>query len=101
MHLIPDYNSSKSWVAKICLSDGLLAWDCFIFVDDVQTTGNSEWESWKAGRQVGSNLQYLETSQTSGAWQGGLVHVVPRGTFQLTSEEKWGKNRMISRKWIP
>lgn len=83
----PGYNPSKSWITKIRLSNGLVACDSIIFVDDIRTTGNSKWESWLAAHVVGSKMQYLgmqeaprkrrATSQMGGAWAGGIVHVVP------------------------
>lgn len=91
------------------MTDGLLACDFFIFIDDARGKGNSRKEAWSVARRIDCILQYLGIqdapqkrrgpSQLPGAWQGGVVHVIPKGVVVLTSEEKWNKTRSIIRKW--
>jgi len=37
----PSYDPSKPWVAKLRISDSLIACDLIIYVDDERTIGNS------------------------------------------------------------
>jgi hypothetical protein len=74
-------------------------------VDDLRPTGPSREEAWQAARRAASILNHLgiqdaprkrhDSSQSSGAWTGSVVKTGAKGTFVLTSQEKWDKARSL------
>lgn len=80
----PDYDPSLPWVAKM-RSDGSLAREFYIYVDDVRITAPSEEEIWEAIRRFSSIISYLgiqgaarkRRSPTTrpGTWAGSMVYI--------------------------
>jgi hypothetical protein len=97
------YDPALPWVSKIRLSDGQIAADLFVYVDDARTTGATEEECVQATRRVASVLNSLGiqdaprkrrwASQTPGAWAGSIVETNPTGVYVTVSQEKWDKSR--------
>ena len=97
----PDYDPSLPWVAKIRVSDGKVAADLVINVDDLRIMGPSLKEAWLAAHRTCSIMGHLgiqdaarkrrECSQTPGAWAGSVVRILGGSVFVLVSEEKWNK----------
>jgi hypothetical protein len=50
----PTYDPTLPWVSKVRNSDGKVATDQVIYVDNIRPTGNGKEEVWKATRRVGS-----------------------------------------------
>jgi len=105
----PKYDPLLSWVAKI-RKDGLLACELMTFVDDERIVAPTRELAYQAGHRVAAIQAYLgimdsarkvrPPSQTSGAWAGSVVHVIPElGVCQLTSEEKWNRMKNILSTW--
>jgi hypothetical protein len=100
-----EYDPSRPWVTKYRSEDGRIAADLFIFVDNLHPTGPSREEVWQAARRATSILNYLgiqdaprkhrDSSQSPGAWTGSVVKTGAKGTFMLTSQEKWDKARLL------
>jgi len=96
-------------VCKIWLSDGKVACDVFIYVDDLRTVGPSEDECWQVSRRVASILNSLglqdaarkrrPPSKEPGAWSGSIVHTSSDQVEVLISQERWDKAKMIL-EWI-
>ncbi len=103
------YCPSKPWVAKMRLSDGRIACDVFIYVDDLRTSGPTETECWEVSRRVASCLNWLglqdaarkrrPPSQEPGAWSGSIVHSSSDQVEVLVSQERWDKAKSIL-SWI-
>ena len=97
------YDPGLPWVSKVRLSDGKIAADLFVYVDDARITGASEEECIDATRRVASVLNSLGiqeaprkrrwASQTPGAWAGSIVETNPSGVYVTVSQEKWDKSR--------
>ena len=97
----PNYKPGLTWVSKIRGTDGKLACDLFIYVDDLRPTGNSKLESWRAGRRAASISNHLgiqdasrkrrDGKQASGAWAGAIIKTGPEGVFVLVAKDKWVK----------
>ena len=95
------YDPQLRWVAKIRISDGKVAADLVIYVDDLRFLAPSLDEAWAAAHQTGSLMSFLgvqdasrkrrECSQTPGAWAGSVVRSMGGEVVILTSEEKWIK----------
>jgi hypothetical protein len=78
-----EYNLRLRWVSKIRLSNGKLAADIFIYVDDAQVTTPSKEDCWQATRQaanIANSLGIQEAarkrrwgSRRPGAWAGSIV----------------------------
>jgi hypothetical protein len=95
------YDPSLPWVSKVRLSDGRIAADLFIYVDDVRLTGSSSKECRQAGRRAASVANSLGiqdaarkrrfASKTPGAWAGSVVETSEEGVFVTVSQEKWDK----------
>jgi len=85
------------------LSDGQVACDVFIYVDDLRITGMSRQEAWIACRRVTSILNHLgiqdaarkrrDSSQVAGAWAGSVVHTTNEEMVVLVTLEKWLKGK--------
>jgi hypothetical protein len=102
-----DYDPSLPWVSKVRASDGRIASDLFIYVDDLRPTDPSSRECWNAGRRCGSVLSYLglknaarkrrESSRKPGAWVGSLLRSEKTGIYTLTLQEKWDKTKRLAK----
>jgi hypothetical protein len=100
----PNYNPSKPWVYKV-RSDGIMAGDLFIYIDDLRPTCPLEEECWLGSHQVGSRLTWLgiqdtprkkcKASQRSGAWAGSVIHMDGGMVTVLISDAKWNKTKKI------
>jgi len=94
-----DYRPYLPWVFKTH-SEGMLACDLFIYVDDSHTTGPTEEECWAASRQYGYTITYLglqdaarkhrEPSTDPGPWAGSIVKAKD-DVYVLISQERWDK----------
>ena len=100
-----DYDPSLPWVSKVRLSDGAIAADIFIYVDDLRITGLSKEEAWRACHRISSILCWLglqdatrkrrDSSRTAGAWAGSVVHTTENEVFVLVTKEKWVKAKQL------
>ena len=100
----PDYDPSKPWVSKIRLSDGRIAADLFLYVDDGRVVAGTREENKRATRQAASVLNYLGIQEAArkrrwpsrrpGAWAGSVVETTEEEVVVLVSEEKWSKAKM-------
>jgi hypothetical protein len=54
-----DYNPALPWVSKIQFGDSNIACDIVIFVDNLQVTGPTGEECWKAGQRVAKVIDHL------------------------------------------
>jgi hypothetical protein len=98
-----DYDPKHPWVSKIRLTDGKIAADLFVYVDDARITGPSEEECWAATRQTASRVNELGIqeaarkrrwpSQKPGAWAGSIVEASEQGVYVTVSQERWTKAR--------
>jgi hypothetical protein len=105
-----DYNPSMPWVHKLRLSDGRIAADLLIFVDDARPTGPSEEECWKATRKFASTCNHYgiqdaprkrrPPSLDAGAWAGSVVHTDGGEVGVRVSQDKWDKTRSIVRRMM-
>ena len=78
-----EYDPKHPWVSKIRLSDGKIAADLFVYVDDARITGPTEEECWAATRQAASRVNELGIQEAArkrrwpskkpGAWAGSIV----------------------------
>mmetsp|Transcript_5647 Transcript_5647/g.8675 ORF Transcript_5647/g.8675 Transcript_5647/m.8675 type:complete len:196 (+) Transcript_5647:485-1072(+) len=86
-------------------SDGKIASDFVSFVDDFCPSGPSSKEAWQASRRVASILNFLglqdaprkrrDSSQSPGAWIGGVVSTVNDSVMVTISEKKWNKTLLL------
>ena len=100
-----NYDPRLPWIAKYRISDGRVASDLFIYVDDLRVTSSSSNECWLAARQVSSRLGYLGcqdatrkrqgASQTPEPWAGSVIYTDDDNVYVLVSQEKWDKTRGI------
>ena len=103
-----DYDPSVPWLAKV-RSDGCLASEFYIYVDDVRITGPSEDEIWKAIRRFSSMISYLGIQDAArkrrppttrpGAWAGSMVYVDSKHVGVYIDQTKWTKTKEHIR-WI-
>ncbi len=102
------YVPGRPWVCKI-RSDGTIAADLFIYVDDLRITAPTEQDCWNASQRVSSVLASLGLQDAArkrrapswepGAWAGSVVCTNHEGVFVMVSQEKWDKTRLVIR-WI-
>ena len=98
-----EYDPGLPWVSKIRLSDGRLAADIFIYVDDARVTAPSKDDCWKATCQAAYTVNSLGIQEAArkrrwgtkrpGAWAGSIVESTDEGVFVTVSQEKWEKSR--------
>ena len=101
------YDPSLPWVYKIRLSDGKIAADLFIYVDDGRITACNKLECKIATRQATSRLNGLGIqeaarkrrwgSRVPGAWAGSIVKPDPESVNVLVSQDKWNKTKAYVR----
>jgi hypothetical protein len=85
-------------------SDGHIASDVFLYVDDGRLTGHDEEQCWQAARRFCSMCSYLgiqdasrkrtTPSQTPGPWAGSVVHTKDQ-LVALVSQKKWDKTKSM------
>jgi hypothetical protein len=95
------------WIYKYKDSEGRIAADLLIYIDDLRTTGSTEEEAWQVARRSVSICSYYhrtihdaarkrrKPSQTPGAWAGSVVHSDQDELDVLVSEDKWEKTKTI------
>jgi hypothetical protein len=98
-----EYDPRLPWISKLRLSDGKLAADIFIYVDDARVTGPTKEACWQATRQAASTANSLGIQEAArkrrwgtrrpGAWAGSIVESTAEGVFVTVSQEKWEKSR--------
>lgn len=98
------YDPRLPWVSKIRLSDGKIACDIFIYVDDLRITGPTKNEAWEAAHRVGCGLFWLGVqdtsrkrryaSRTAGAWAGNVVYTTEEEVYVFVTKEKWTKEKV-------
>ena len=96
-----NYDPTIAWVSLV-RKDGTLAAELFKFVDDLRPTGPGKKDAWDAARRTASILNWLGlqdaprkrrgSSQTPGAWAGGLIKIIEKREAVHVSEDKWKKN---------
>jgi hypothetical protein len=97
------YDPSLPWVFKIRWSDGKIAADLFIYVDDGRVTASNKLECKRATRQAASRLNGLGIQEASrkrrwgsrnpGAWAGSMVKTTHDSVSVFVSQEKWDKTK--------
>jgi hypothetical protein len=102
---MPEYNPGLAWVFKVRQSDGMVASDLFIYVDDARVIGNSEDDCWLATRQTASLLNHLGLqdaarkrragSKEPGPWAGSICHSSGTQVEVMVSQERWDKTKGI------
>lgn len=95
-----DYDPTLPWVSKV-RSDGFIASDFFIYVDDCRSTSPSLYEAWQTLRRISSMLGYLgiqdaarkrrPPTQRPGAWAGSMVYLDKENVGVYISHDKWNK----------
>ena len=103
------YDPSQPWVSKRT-TNGSLAPDTYVFVDDGRQTGPTEGLCDRATRSVASEGNFLgeqdasrkrrKSSQTSGAWIGAIYRASKDTIGVLSSQEKWDKAKGLVDKWL-
>jgi hypothetical protein len=99
------YDPSLPWVSKLWATDGKIACDLIIYVDDVRTMGGSFQECRAASRLVASTLIFLgiqdaarkrrDPSLTPGAWSGSIV-LSEGDTVDITvAQDRWDKAKKM------
>ena len=97
----PGYDPTKPWVSKIRVSDGKIAADFYVYVDDARITGATDLECWVATRRVAAGFNHLgiqdaprkrrPPSVTPGAWAGSVLTADQKMVGVRVSQEKWDK----------
>ena len=97
------FDPSIPWVCKIRVSDGKVACDFYIYVDDIRVTGSNGNETSLSCRKVTSLLNWLgiqdaprkrrKASRMAGAWAGSVIYTTAEEVFVLVTEEKWIRGR--------
>ena len=100
-----DYDPTLPWVSKVRMSDGKIAADLFIYVDDARSTGSNYEESRMAARRTASTFNYLgiqdaarkrrEPSEEPGAWAGTVLSTADGVVGVRVSKEKWDKAKNL------
>lgn len=98
------YDPTRPWVMKI-RTDGNLASEVYIYVDDGRATGHSAEACWAAIRRFASICTKLgiqdaarkrtEPSATPGPWAGTVVHTNDGEVVGTVTTEKWGKTKSL------
>ncbi len=103
------YRSDLPWVMKI-RSDGHLASEIFVYVDDGRPTGYCSDITWQAARAYGSGcsrrgIQDASRKRTSptdspGPWAGTVTRTEGGSLVGLVSQEKWDKTKGLIKELI-
>jgi hypothetical protein len=98
------YGSDLPWVMKL-RTDGHLAAEIFVYVDDGRTAGHSPELAWRTARVYGSGcskrgIQDASRKRTSpmvtpGPWAGMVTHTERGSVVGMLSQEKWDKTRRM------
>jgi hypothetical protein len=96
-----EYDPSLPWVSKVRKCDGRIAADVVTFVDDSPPLGPTKEDAWDASRKTASILGHLglqdnprkrrDSTQTPGAWAGGVVRTDEGYVTVLVLQDKWDK----------
>ena len=102
------YDPSKAWVCKI-RSDGTVAADIFIYVDDIRCSAPTLAEAWQASQRTSTTLGFLGVQdaarkrrapgEETGAWTGSVVWTSGGELSAMTTQEKWEKTQLCIH-WI-
>lgn len=97
----PNYKPWLPWVCKIRLSDGKVACDFVIYVDDVRSCGNSWAEARLASRSIASRMNWLglqdaarkrrDPCQDPGPWAGLVIHTNHGAVTVSVTQDRWTK----------
>jgi hypothetical protein len=97
----PNYKPWLPWVCKIPLSDGKVACDFVIYVDDVRSCGNSWAEGRLASRSIASRMNWLglqdvvrkrrDPCQDPGPWAGSVIHTNHGVVTVSVTQDRWTK----------
>ena len=98
-----NYDANLSWVSKVRVSDGRIACDLYLYVDDARTTGPDAEECRLAARRVTSMFNHLGIqdaarkrrwpSMDAGAWAGTVLSTSNDTVGVKVSQEKWDKTK--------
>ena len=101
------YNPALPWIYKWNKLVMKIAGDLATYVDDLRVAGYDIDNTWLVARRVASRFQYLGiqdaprkrrcSTQTSGAWGGGIFSITPEKITKTVSQEKWTKGRLMVR----
>jgi hypothetical protein len=104
----PRYRPAMPWVYK-SRRDGLIANDCFLYVDDNKMTGPTALDCWRGASRFSSGLTHLgiqdakrkRTSPTlnPGPWAGSVLHT-EGGLHALSSAKQWSKAKELIKEAI-
>jgi hypothetical protein len=104
----PEYNASLPWIMK-ARTDGLIAVDLHVYIDDVRITGPTQALVWEAGSRVAKLCSFAglqdaprklrEPSQSPGAWAGSVVATLGGTVTKFVTEDRWQKTQRCIR-WI-
>ena len=105
----PSYQPGIPWIGKRRRSDGLIACDFLIYVDDIRSGGNGRSEARRVSRVIAMKLNYLglqdaarkrrDPSQQPGPWAGSVVGIEDGMVYVTVTQERWDKAKMMV-KWI-
>ena len=104
-----DYDPTLPWVCKL-RSDGKIACDKYIYIDDGRLTGPTKLEAWLAARRVCSVLGYFgiqeaprkryEPLQEPSAWAGTVTKTSGGAVVATVTKEKWAKSQSMVRELL-
>jgi hypothetical protein len=90
-------------------SDGLIAADLVIYIDDVRTVANAREEAWRASSEAAKTCAWLglqdsalkrrEPSLKPGAWAGTVIWASEGEVKKMVTQERW-KNTQNKLDWI-
>ena len=96
-----NYDPTKPWIYKVRFSDGKIACNIFIYVDDLRIIGWCKSEAWRTCCRATSVLGYLgvqdaprkrrNSSNMAGAWAGSAVYATNNEILVLVTDEIWAK----------
>mmetsp|Transcript_3766 Transcript_3766/g.5133 ORF Transcript_3766/g.5133 Transcript_3766/m.5133 type:complete len:353 (+) Transcript_3766:4123-5181(+) len=97
------YDPTKSWAYQV-RSDGLMAVNVLMYVDDLRVTAPTKELAWRASSHIGKVCSYLglqdaaqkrsEPSQTPGAWAGSMVKSQDhQPVYRRVTKERWRKTQ--------
>jgi len=100
-----NYDPTLPWVFKFNVSDGCIANDYFVYVDDVRATGNSYDACWLAVQTVASHYNFLglqdaprkrrAPSIQAGPWAGSTVHTAHDKVTVTVTLDRWRKAQQM------
>jgi hypothetical protein len=98
---LANYDPRLPWVSKVREADGRIAADVVTYVNDARPSGPTKKEGWQAALRTAQILGYLglqdaprkrrNSTQTPGAWAGGVVRSCDAEVSVLLPQAKWDK----------